>query len=99
MRPRFHPSPPPRRLPAPSPPTPPLSPPDPPPPRLAPWGLSAVEESGSQRLQVITPDGMRATCERLTLHVNGVPPVAATVEGKQVHLHYGAPDGGDTLRA
>jgi hypothetical protein len=57
-----------------------------------------VDEGGSQRLQVITPDGMRATCERLTLHVKGVPPVAVAIEGKQVQLSYGSA-GGENFRA
>jgi hypothetical protein len=77
---------------------PPVSPPPAPTALTAPWNLAAVDEGGSQRLQVVTPDGMRATCERLTLHVKGVPPVAVAIEGKQVQLSYGSA-GGENFRA
>jgi hypothetical protein len=51
--------------------------------------LSVVDEGGA-KVQVQTSDGMRATCEGLTIHVNGVEPLRVSVLGKQVQAHCGA---------
>jgi hypothetical protein len=48
-----------------------------------------VEEGGA-KVQVQTTDGMRATCEGLTIHVNGVDPLRVSILGKQIQAHCGA---------
>jgi hypothetical protein len=45
--------------------------------------LSVVDEGGA-KVQIQTSDGMRATCEGLSIQVNGVQPLRVSVQGKQV---------------
>jgi hypothetical protein len=50
------------------------------------WALSVTEEAGKARLQVQTPDGLSASCEQITIPVNGMGSAVVSVAEKQVQV-------------